>query len=212
MKKIIISLIVIFLIGGLYTAFPKGVKAKVHTSHHTSVHSSSHSSKSHISTPKSSTLSSGKSKSSTSSHTTSSKATSSSSGKSYTTTKSSTGRTTVTHETVKPKTSESIVNNNPTYYKNYSTTSRYPLTNSIFTYYMISSMFNNKKDVSEQDVAKALEEKGYSEEETKQILDEAKTEEKENKPFYDGWKWYNWAILLVAILAVIGLIISIITM
>lgn len=211
MKKIIISLIVIILIGGLYTVFPKNVKAKIHTSHHTSIHSSSHSSKSHISTPKSSTSSSSKSKSSTSSHTTSSKAKSSSSGKSYTTTKSSTGRTTVTHETVKPKTNESIVNNNPTYYKNYSTTSRYSLTNSIFTYYMISSMFKNKNDVSEQDVAKALEEKGYSEEETKQILDEAKTEESENKPFYDGWKWYNWAILVVGILITIGLMIFMFT-
>ena len=190
----------------------------VHSSTHTSVHSSvkastpstttkSSSSSVKASTPKSSTKSS---TSSTSSSTTKS-TTSSSTGKTYTTTKSDTGRTTITHKTVKPKESTTIVNNNPTYYTNYSTQPSYSLSNSIFNYYMLSEIFKDKdkeKDkVSEQDIVKALEEKGYSKEEIDQILDEAKTEENENKPFYDGWKWYNWTIFIGIIsVLTIGLI------
>ena len=76
---------------------------------------------------------------------------------------------------------------------------------------MLSEIFKDKdkeKDkVSEQDIVKALEEKGYSKEEIDQILDEAKTEENENKPFYDGWKWYNWTIFIGIIsILTIGLI------
>ena len=112
---------------------------------------------------------------------------------------------------MKPKESTTIVNNNPTYYTSYSTKPSYSLSNSIFNYYMLSEIFKDKdkeKDkVSEQDIVKALEEKGYSKEEIDQILDEAKTEENENKPFYDGWKWYNWTIFIGIIsILTIGLI------
>lgn len=214
MKKIkIISLIVIM---GVCLILP----IKVYGRAHTSVHSSTHSTTVHSSTPKSSTSSSHSvksstpsSKSSTSSSTQSSKSTkSTSTGKTYTTTKSDSGRTTIKHETVKPKESTTIVNNNPTYYKTYSTQPSYSLSNSIFNYYMISEIFKDKdkeKDkISEQEIAKALEEKGYTEEEIKQILDEANTEEKENKPFYDGWKWYNWILFVICILILIGILIT----
>lgn len=219
-KRIISSLLVVFI--GICLILPTNVYGRAHTSVHSSTHTSVHSSvkastpstttKSSsssvkASTPKSSTKSS---TSSTSSSTTKS-TTSSSTGKTYTTTKSDTGRTTITHKTVKPKESTTIVNNNPTYYTNYSTQPSYSLSNSIFNYYMLSEIFKDKdkeKDkVSEQDIVKALEEKGYSKEEIDQILDEAKTEENENKPFYDGWKWYNWTIFIGIIsVLTIGLI------
>lgn len=203
-KKIISSLLIVFI--GICLILPTNVYGRAHTSVHSSTHTSVHSSVK-ASTPKTTTKSSSSSvkastpKSSTSS--TPKTTTSSSTGKTYTTTKSNTGRTTIKHETVKPKESTTIVNNNPTYYSSYSTQPSYSLSNSIFNYYMLSEIFKDKdKDndkVSEQDIAKALEEKGYTEEETKQILDEAKTEENENKPFYEGWKWYNWTILIVII-------------
>ena len=132
---------------------------------------------------------------------------SSSTGKTYTTTKdTSNSRTTIKHETVKPK-ETTVINNNPTYYNNYNTGRSYSITNSIFQYYMLSEIFKDKESVTEKDIVKALEEKGYSKEEVDQILDEAKQEEKINKPFYDGWKWYNWTIFTIIIVACIGLVI-----
>ena len=201
-KKIISSLLVVFI--GICLILPTNVYGRAHTSVHSSTHTSVHSSVK-ASTPTSS------SKSSSVSSSTPKTTTSSSTGKTYTTTKSEIGRTTVNHETVKPKESTTIVNNNPTYYTNYSTQPSYSLSNSIFNYYMLSEIFKDKdkeKDkVSEQDIVKALEEKGYSKEEIDQILDEAKTEENENKPFYDGWKWYNWTIFIGIIsILTIGLI------
>lgn len=201
-KKIISSLLVVFI--GICLILPTNAYGRAHTSVHSSTHTSVHSSVK-ASTPTSS------SKSSSVSSSTPKTTTSSSTGKTYTTTKSEIGRTTVNHETVKPKESTTIVNNNPTYYTNYSTQPSYSLSNSIFNYYMLSEIFKDKdkeKDkVSEQDIVKALEEKGYSKEEIDQILDEAKTEENENKPFYDGWKWYNWTIFIGIIsILTIGLI------
>lgn len=220
-KRIISSLLVVFV--GICLILPINVYGRAHTSVHSSTHVTTHSTTVHSSTPHSSTSSSSSvkastpkssTKSSTSSSSTKKSTTSSSTGKSYTTTKSNTGRTTVTHETVKPKESTTIVNNNPTYYTSYSTQPSYSLSNSIFNYYMLSEIFKDKdKDkVSEQDIAKALEEKGYTEEETKQILDEAKTEEKENKPFYDGWKWYNWLlfVFLISLPIILAIIIIIV--
>lgn len=199
--KIISTIAIIITIIGVTAP---SIYARAHSSgarssgSHTSVKST---------TPKSSTKSS--TSSSVKASTPKSSATkSSTSGKSYTTTKNSSGRTTVSHDIVKPKTDSSgkttIVNNNPTYYTTYSTDTGFSLTNSIFQFYMLDQIFSDKEQVTEQDVAKALEERGYSKEEVDQILDEARTEEKANKPFYDGWKWYNWLLFVVIILVIIG--------
>lgn len=202
--KIISSIVIAITIIGLVSP---SIYARAHSS---GGRSSSHSSVK-ASTPKSSTKSSTSSsvKASTPKSTTTK---SSTTGKSYSTTKSNSGRTTVKHETVKPKTDSSgkstVINNNPTYYMNYRTDTSYPLTNSIFQFYMLDQIFSDKEQVTEQDVAKALEERGYTKEEVDQILDEAKTEEQENKPFYDGWKWYNWLLLTIILIAIIGGIIG----
>lgn len=180
---------------------------RAHTSSHSSSRSISHSVKS--STPKTSTKSTSSSVKSSTPKTSTTK--SSSTGKTYTTTKdTSSSRTTIKHETVKPKENAggtTIINSNPTYYNNYSTGRSYSITNSIFQYYMLNEIFKDKESVTEKDIVKALEEKGYSKEEVDQILDEAKQEENINKPFYDGWKWYNWTIFAIIILASIGIII-----
>ena len=202
--KIISAIAIIITIIGVTTPT---IYARAHSSGARS--SGSHSSVK-SSTPKSSTKSS-TSSSVKASTPKSSTTKSSTSGKSYTTTKSSSGRTTVSHDTVKPKTDSTgkstIVNNNPTYYTTYSTDTGFSLTNSIFQFYMLDQIFSGKEQVTEQDVAKALEERGYSKEEVDQILDEARTEEKANKPFYDGWKWYNWLLFVVIIIigGVVGL-------
>lgn len=207
MKKKFLKLIAtIFLCIILIISNVPIVYGRAHSSGARSSHSSVKSS-----TPKSS--SSSKSRTVKSSTPKSSTTKSKTSGKTYTTTKSSTGRTTVEHSTVKPKTNSegksTIVNNNPTYYTNYSTDTSYPITNSIFQFYILSEIFSDKENVSEQDIVKALEERGYTQEEVNQILDEAKAEEEANKPFYDGWQWYNWLIFIVCIIAIIAIIIGI---
>jgi hypothetical protein len=218
-KILKISILVIIMISVI--VIPTIGLARVHTTvkstprTSTSVKSSSPktSSSTKSSTPKSSssTKSNSNAKSSTPKTSTTK---SSSTGKTYTTTKdTSSSRTTIKHETVKPKENAggtTIINSNPTYYNNYSTGRSYSITNSIFQYYMLSEIFKDKDQVTEQDIVKALEEKGYTKEEVDQILDEAKQEEKINKPFYDGWKWYNWTIFAIIILASIGIIIWII--
>lgn len=210
MKKKIIKIIsVIAIMLTIIGITEPKIFARAHSS---GARSSSHSSVK-SSTPKSSTKSSTSSSVKASTPKTSTTK-SSKSGKSYTSTKSSTGRTTVEHKTVKPKTDSSgkstIVNNNPTYYTTYRTDTGFSLTNSIFQFYMLDQIFADKEQVAEQDVAKALEERGYSKEEIDQILDEARAEEEANKPFYDGWKWYNWLLLAVIIIAIIGGIIGLI--
>lgn len=205
MKNKILKISILIIIMLSVIVIPTIGLARVHTS----VRSSSRTTSVKSSTPKSS--SSTKSSTSIKSSTPKTSTTkSSSTGKTYTTTKSTEGRTTVKHETVKPKENTggtTVINNNPTYYTNYSTERSYSITNSIFQYYMLSEIFKDKESVTEKDIVKALEEKGYSKEEVDQILDEAKQEEKINKPFYDGWKWYNWTIFIIIILACIGILI-----
>lgn len=205
-RKLLITTVLLIAIIGI----PCISIGRAHTSSHSSSRSISHSVKS--STPKTSTKSTSSSVKSSTPKTSTTK--SSSTGKTYTTTKdTSSSRTTIKHETVKPKEDAggtTIINSNPTYYNNYSTGRSYSITNSIFQYYMLNEIFKDKESVTEKDIVKALEEKGYSKEEVDQILDEAKQEENINKPFYDGWKWYNWTIFAIIILASIGIIIWII--
>lgn len=204
-KIIAIIILCIILTGCAMTGI---VYARTSTSSHSSVHSSS---SVKASTPKSSSSSSSSVKASTpkssTSKTTSSSTTSKTTGKTYTTSKSTTGRTTVNHENVKVKTGTS--NSNPVFYNTYRTDYSYPITNTIFSFYLLNEIFKDKDNVTEQDIAKALEEKGYTKEEVDQILDEAKQEEEENKPLFDGWKWYHWTILAIVIIAIIGIIIFI---
>lgn len=72
------------------------------------------------------------------------------------------------------------------------------------TKYMQILEILGERKMTAREIEKEMNRRGYSKEEVDQILDEARTEEKANKPFYDGWKWYNWLLLVVIILAIIG--------
>lgn len=166
--------------------------------------SSSHSSSRSVSTPKSS------SGTTTSSHSVTTPKTSSVSpkGNTYTTNRNtSTGRTEVSHSKVSPKNSSNtnrttIVNNSPTYYSAYRPDFSYSITNSIFQYYMISEIFSNRETITEQDIAKALEERGYTKEETDQIMDEAQSEENMNTHISMS-SVVKWTIIIIVILLAI---------
>lgn len=194
--KIVTILTLIMFAFGI--AMPTICYGRAHSSARSSVSSSVK-----ASTPKTRTSSSSTVKASTPKSTTS-KIT----GKTYTTTKNSAGRTVINHDTVPVK--NGTTNNKPVFYSTYRTDYTYPITNSIFSFYLLHEIFSDKENVTEQDIAKALEEKGYTQEEVNQILDEAQQEEEENKPLFDGWKWYNWVLLVAVILLLIGLTIMVI--
>ena len=161
MKNKLEKILAILILAVMLCFISTEVLARAHTSSHSSSsHSSSHSSSSSSvksSTPKSSSSSSKSSTSSSSSgssvkSSTPKTATSSKTGKTYTTSKNSeSNRTTINHETVQPKSGtegKTIINNNPTYYSNYSTGYSYPLTNSIFQFYMLSRSYRARRSES----------------------------------------------------------------
>jgi len=148
MKSKILKIITAILIAIIITSISTTVvSARAVSGARGTVHSSTHSS-SHSTTSKSSAKST-----TSSSKTTTSKAT----GKTYTTSKNANGRTTVNHDTVKVR--ENQTNSNPHFYQSYSQERKFPLMNTIFATYMIYDIFHDKEEVSEQDIAKALEEK-----------------------------------------------------
>jgi cobalamin biosynthesis Mg chelatase CobN len=199
LRKSIIALMIFFTI---FLNFSPMIYARGSSGGHAS---SSHSTSRSVSTPKSS------SGSTTSSHSVTTPKTSSVSpkGNTYTTNhNTSTGRTEVSHSKVSPKNSSNtnrttVINNNPTYYSAYRPDYGYSLTNSIFQYYMLSEIFSGKDTITEQDIAKALEERGYTKEETDQIMDEAQSEESMNAPMSEAVKW---TIIIIVILLAIFII------
>lgn len=88
--------------------------------------------------------------------------------------------------TVKPKTIDknkkdnTSTNNsstyNSSYYKNYSKNNFFSTNNAWFYYYALDKVFNNRGRVTEQDIARELEEQGYTEKEVDTIMSEGKRE------------------------------------
>ncbi len=203
LKKSIVALMILFTI---FLNFSPIIYARVSSGGRSS---SSHSTSRSVSTPKSS------SSSTTSSHSVTTPKTSpvSPKGNTYTTNhNTSTGRTEVSHSKVSPKNSSdanrtTITNNNPTYYSAYRPDFSYSITNSIFQYYMLSEIFSSRDTVTEQDIAKALEERGYTKEETDQIMDEAQSEESMNAPMSEAVKWTIIIIIILLAALVIGILI-----
>lgn len=204
LRKSIVALMIFFTI---FLSFSPVIYARGSSGGHSS---GSHSSTSHsVSTPKSS------SGTTSSSHSVTTPKTSpvSPKGSTYTTNhNSTTGRSEVSHSKVSPKNSSNtnrttIINNNPTYYSAYRPDFSYSITNSIFQYYMISEIFSNKDTVTEQDIAKALEERGYTKEETDQIMDEAQSEESMNAPMSNAAKWTIIIIVILLAIFVIAILI-----
>lgn len=72
------------------------------------------------------------------------------------------------------------VNTNPTNYTNYNTTSIFR-PNAWTAMWLFTCMNNNSNEVTEQDIAKELEERGYTQDEIKEILEEGKMAQEEDK-------------------------------
>lgn len=72
------------------------------------------------------------------------------------------------------------VNTNPINYTNYSTTSIFR-PNAWTAMWLFACMNNNSNEVTEQDIAKELEERGYTQDEIKEILEEGKMAQEEDK-------------------------------
>lgn len=102
----------------------------------------------------------------------------SSSVKSTSTAKSSSSTKNISGKTVAQKYNASNiktekVNSNLTYYKNYSSTNMFT-PNFWMMMWAFQCLHDNTKQISEQDIAKELEERGYTQEEVNEILTEAK--------------------------------------
>ena len=156
----LISLIIIgILILGATTVYGKAT-AHAHASHSTS-HASSHS----TSTSKSSSAK------------TTIKGYTSHAGKTYTAPKSFSSK--YNSSNIKTGT----VNSNPSHFASYSTSNMFR-PNFWTAMWAFKCMDNNTKEVTEQDISKELEERGYSQEEIKEILkegEEAKQAEEQQK-------------------------------
>lgn len=88
--------------------------------------------------------------------------------------KSSTGQKSTTPKYNSSNIKTEKINDNPTYYKNYSSTNIFT-PNFWMAMWAFQCTHNNTKQVSEQDIAKELEERGYTQEEIKEILAEGKS-------------------------------------
>lgn len=79
---------------------------------------------------------------------------------------------------------------------------------SVWDYYMLTSITGNKNKISEQEIVKALEEKGYSEKEAKEILNDINKDIKENnkKEGYTINKFFKIisSVIITSIIAVVG--------
>ena len=125
-----------------------------------------------------------------------------------TTIHSSTPKTTIkSYKTFTPKYNTSNIktekiNSNPSNYTKYSSTSLFK-PNAWTAMWLFACMNNNSKEVTEQDIAKELEERGYSEDEINSILEEGKQEQKEDAE--DEKKNNKIALGIVIIFAIIAI-------
>ena len=167
-----------------------------------------------VSTPKTtskpSTLKSGTSKMKVSNTSKSIKSKSNTVNKNKTTTKVDSGKFTVKAKTNSNKSTTSNKVITPIYYRNYSTTPyTYNRGLSIWDYYMISHLFNNNNgNLSDRDIAKALEEQGYSESEINKIIKDIKNENnKHNKKSTLG-RVVIWTVGLTVVAIIIAIFIK----
>lgn len=113
------------------------------------------------------------------------------------------------HYSVRPRRSIAIVNTHPTYYMHYSATPVvYNRGLSFWDYYMLSNLMESKKQVTDRDIARELESRGYSNSEVDTILKQAKSEQqvvvREEQSF--GHKLWNfikglikWTLIIICV-------------
>lgn len=182
MKKIIGLIIILILISITTTSL-----AKVGGGARGGARASSHSSTSHSST----------------SHTTSS-------AKSYSGVKSISGYKTFTPKYNSSNIKTEKVNENPTYYTNYSSTNMF--TPNVWTaMWAFQCIHDSTEQVSEQDIAKELEERGYTPEEIDEILAEGRMAQEEDKQVIaEQEKIANYVLIGFVVIIIIIVIVGII--
>ena len=140
---------------------------------------------------------------SSSSHTTSS-------AKSYSGVKNISGYKTFTPKYNSSNIKTEKVNNNPTYYKNYSSTNMFT-PNAWTALWAFQCIHDSTEQVSEQDIAKELEERGYTPEEIDEILAEGRMAQEEDKQVIaEQERISNYILIGFVVIIVIIIIVGII--
>ena len=189
-KIILISFIITILMGGKIVY---GISHSVNSSHSVhSSHSTTHSTTSHSTTKSAGTVKSGKTitgyKSSTSS-------------KTYTTPKTYTSK--YNSSNIKTQT----VNSNPSHFSSYSSTNMFRpnFWTAMWAFNCIKDNGNdNSKEVSEQDIAKELEERGYSQDEIKEILKDGEKAKEETDKEDRKKTILGIAIIIIFFIIIVG--------
>ena len=103
------------------------------------------------------------------------------------------------------------VNDNPTYYKNYSSTNMFR-PNVWTAMWAFHCIHDSTEQVSKQDIAKELEERGYTQEEIDEILAEGRMAQEEDKQVIEEQKKIvNYILIGLAVIIIIIAIVGIVT-
>ena len=134
-----------------------------------------------------------------------------SSAKSYSGVKSISGYKTFTPKYNSSNIKTQKVNDNPAYYKNYSSTNMF--TPNVWTVmWAFQCIHDSTEQVSEQDIAKELEERGYTPEEIDEILAEGRMAQEEDKQVIEEQeKITNYVLIGFVVIIIIIVIVGIIT-
>lgn len=144
----------------------------------------------------------------TSSHSSTSHTTSS--AKSYSGVKSISGYKTFTSKYNSSNIRTEKVNDNPTYYTNYSSTNMFT-PNAWTAMWAFQCIHDNTEQVSEQDIAKELEERGYTPEEIDEILAEGRMAQEEDKQVIEEQeKIANYVLIGFVVIIIIIVIVGIV--
>ena len=104
------------------------------------------------------------------------------------------------------------VNNNPTYYKNYSSTNMFT-PNAWTALWAFQCIHDSTEQVSEQDIAKELEERGYTSEEIDEILAEGRMAQEEDKQVIaEQEKIMNYILIGFVVIIIIIVIVGIVAL
>ena len=134
-----------------------------------------------------------------------------SSAKSYSGVKNISGYKTFTPKYNSSNIKTEKVNDNPTYYKNYSSTNMFT-PNAWTAMWAFQCIHDTAEQVSEQDIAKELEERGYTQEEIDEILAEGRMAQEEDKQVIEEQEKIENIFVIICIVILVALIVGFIIM
>ena len=134
-----------------------------------------------------------------------------SSAKSYSGVKNISGYKTFTPKYNSSNIKTEKVNDNPTYYKNYSSTNMFT-PNAWTAMWAFQCIHDSTEQVSEQDIAKELEERGYTAKEIGEILAEGRMAQEEDKQVIEEQEKITnciviGSVVILVIIIIIGIIV-----